>query len=208
MTAATMKFNNNNRILPKLTIIISADRIERFATVLQAGFSLSALKDTSLSTFLADLPGFTEDYITNRLQTVFLNGDALDDFDITFSADTCVLALSAAMPGLAGAIFRKSSPAAGLRKAVVRKKGSEKTKKIDILVKYFNYIATEKGPDALSEGIVFTSADLSSFLELRPSLIDAMSKIVLDEHPIARDELLSSLSRHPQILLTCKTADG
>lgn len=202
-----MMFNNNNPTLPKLSIIISADKIGRFATVLQAGFTMPAAKNSILSTFLENLPGFTEDYICNRLQTVFLNGDALDDFDIPFSADTCVLALSAAMPGLAGAIFRKASPAAGLRKTVVHRQSSEEKKNISVLVKYFNDIAIEKGPDVLSEGIVFGATDLLSFLELRPSLVGAMSEIILDEQPLDQEELLGSLSRHQQILLTCKTAN-
>ena len=201
-----MMHNNNVPTLPALSITISAEKISRFATVLQAGFICTTTNDLSVSSLLGELPGFSYDYINNRLQTVFLNGDALDDFDVLFPEDAAVLALSAAMPGLAGAIFRKSSPAAGLRKPASLKKRIGVKKRISVLVKYFNDIAIEKGPDALANGVVFKAAELCSFLKLRPSLIEAMKEIKLEGQPVNTDEFLRLLSHHDKLILICKTA--
>jgi len=44
--------------------------------------------------------GLDEDYVTQRISTIFLDGKPVDDIDTLLVRDGAVLSLSAAMPGL------------------------------------------------------------------------------------------------------------
>lgn len=182
--------------------------IERFAAVLQAGFYRQAVQGQTLFSFLSSLPGFSEDYIANRLQTIFLNGDSVDDIELAFSGNTSTLALSAAMPGLAGSLFRKCSPLTALRKTAVQEELSLSGSTVVLQVKLFNVIAVEKGGGLLAEGVVMNRDDLLSFLELRPTLPRAVKAAQLDGKPVSPLELRTRLEPHSKILLICKSTDG
>ncbi len=126
------------------------------SSLFQKGGAVPLTKACSIHEFLASLPGFTESYIAQRIQTIFHNGKAVDDIDSTILHDGDVLALSAAMPGLAGAIFRK-----GGRHAALRGRSDEVQEKIEmdsgsVTLKLFNMIATERGPELLSAGKIET----------------------------------------------------
>ncbi len=182
--------------------------IARFAAVLQAGFFRKADQGQTLFSFLSSLPGFSKDYIANRLQTIFLNGDSVDDMDLAFSGNSSTLALSAAMPGLAGSLFRKCSPLTALRKTAVQEKLSLSGSAVVVQVKLFNVIAVEKGGELLAEGVVMNRDDLLSFLELRPTLSGSVKAALLNGKPVSPMELGTCLEPHSKILLICKSTDG
>ena len=64
--------------------------------------------------FAAQL-GISESYLNERVQTIFLNGRAVDDLFGEVVGNNSTIALSAAMPGLAGAVFRKGGMLSSLR---------------------------------------------------------------------------------------------
>ena len=101
--------------IPTFLLHTTAEDIDRFTSLLQAGILIPAVRGVSIGAFLESLPGFTADYITDQVQTIFLNGTATDDMETPMEGDNPVLAISAAMPGLAGAIFRRNSLHAALR---------------------------------------------------------------------------------------------
>lgn len=193
--------------VPVLQITLQSAFVQRLVTVLQSGFFCSSVQGKTLLTFLSSLPGFTEDYIENRLQTIFLNGDSVDDMNLTFSEEFVVLALSAAMPGLAGSLFRKGSPLTVLRKTAVQKQLKSSESPVVVQVKLFNVIAVEIGGTLLADGAVLDCDDLLSFLRLRPTLVNAMGNITVDNEPITPQELLNHLEQFSKILLICNSND-
>jgi hypothetical protein len=193
--------------LPVLQMSMESAFIQRLVTVLQSGFFRNSVQGETLFSFLSSLPGFTEDYISNSLQTIFLNGDSVDDVDLAFSEDSAILALSAAMPGLAGSLFRKCSPLVALRKTAVQKELSLAKSPVVVQVKLFNVIAVEKGRTLLADGVVLNCQDLLSFLQLRPTLVEAMCDITFNSRPIISKDLLTQLELFPKILLKCKSND-
>ena len=116
------------------------------------------------------------DYIINKIQTVFLARNAIDDMETQLNTSPSVLALSAAMPGLAGAIFRRNSLHAALRTSDSNINVTTQVKStIAVRLKLFNMIASEKGQGILEKGGVFSALILINFfqqhLQLKQSLI-------------------------------------
>lgn len=193
--------SDNSANIPSFSFAIEQEMLSRFVTVLQSGFYREATAGKTVASFLSDLPGFTDDYIINRLQTIFLNGDSVDDLELGFSGTSATLALSAAMPGLAGAIFRRNSPHAALRKNTTVAPINTSGKTVRVKVKLFNVIAIERGPELMMQGLKLRTADLISFLELRPSLIEAINNPIFDGIPIALTDLTNILARQDTIIL-------
>jgi len=203
-----MTNSNQRAAVPEFHCFMEPAKIERIATVLQAGFYVRSKTGITLFSFLQKLPGFSNDYIIDRLQTIFLDGDAIDDLQNTFTESSATLALSAAMPGLAGAIYRKQSPHASLRKSPVIRKTSQAINDVLVRVKFFNVIAIEKGPAVLEQGAVINTKDISSFMQLRPSLIESMQDLTCNKQPLNPHEFLSTVATYKQITLICKASNG
>lgn len=85
---------------------------------LQAGFLLEAPPGLSARAFMAEVLGFPAAYIEGSVSTVFLNDQPVDDIDAARVGEGSRLALSAAMPGLVGAVMRRRSPYASFREAI------------------------------------------------------------------------------------------
>ncbi len=114
----------------------------------------------SLQDFLSDHLGLSPEYVRDRVKTIFLDGKSIDDLDGTMIRDGSMLALSAAMPGLAGAVLRRGSFFAGLRSRVEEQSQgpSEKREEGFVHLKLFNLLLPEIGLLLLRKGI-FTSKD-------------------------------------------------
>lgn len=93
----------------------------RFLTLLQQGVGVPGRIGASLREFLIQDLGVDPDYVVGDLQTVFLDSQPVDDFDSTHIRDGCVLALSGAMPGLAGATLRRGGYYARMREGISRR---------------------------------------------------------------------------------------
>ena len=156
---------NDKHALPDVHVIVPSHTLLLFTTLLQSGIEIKATSGDTLGKFLDQFPGFTPEYLADTVQTIFLDGTAVDDLTLPLEGDTPVLALSAAMPGLAGAIFRKNSFHSALRTETrTQLSGSEPQKKITVTLKLFNSIARERGGDMLRQGISVRSALFSAFL--------------------------------------------
>ena len=90
----------------------------RFLTLLQQGVGVSGRIGASLREFLIRDLGVDPDYVDGDLETAFLDSQPVDDFDSTHIRDGCVLALSGAMPGLAGATLRRGGYYARMRDGI------------------------------------------------------------------------------------------
>jgi len=200
---------DNKRIRSlSLDINIPLEKLERFTTLLQSGIKLPAVSGMSLGVFIDDLPGFDIDYISHTIQTIFLDGNAIDDLEHPLTQQNHVLALSAAMPGLAGAIFRRNSLCAALRtqgeNPTARKKNG---RELYIHLKLFNSIALEKGGELLRLGGIFSGETLISFLQQRPSLVKSIKSFNLDTELLDPNNLLSTLSAEQQYFFKINTIE-
>jgi len=130
------------------------------------GVAIQTTAGISVHGFLRDRLGIGDDYLENRIQTLLLNGKAVDDLDTTVVTDGAVLALSAAMPGLAGAILRRAGVLRGLRREIsASNQGvSRSAGPIWVTLKLFNFVLKELAPGLLAKGVRIGGNDLDALL--------------------------------------------
>lgn len=192
----------------QISLWVSPEDQARFTTLLQSGIYLYTAQGTKISTLLTALPGFSREYMEQRLETVFLDGLPVDDLEQALFGAEAVLALSAVMPGLAGAIFRKGGIHAPLRTASAAVSSQRHTSKAPVTVrlKLFNTIAVERGIMILATGCQLRSSSLSNFLAPRPPLLATIQQMTVNGHTIAPQDLNRHLHSSPMITLSVRTA--
>jgi len=148
-----------------LEFYLPPEQISCFFPLLQKGFMVKTRVGVSVQSFLKDHFGLSPEYLRDRVKTIFLDGKSVDDLDKTLILDGSSLALSAAMPGLAGAVLRRGSPFAGLRSRVAEgEKGlPEKPEEGFVSLKLFNLLLPELGPLFLRKGILISREDFLEF---------------------------------------------
>lgn len=188
--------------VPRLTFRIAPDSIDKFTTLLQAGILVPTAQGSPIGVFLKNIQGFTEEYITNQVQTIFLNGTATDDMETELTGENPVLAISAAMPGLAGAIFRKNSLHAALRTTQASRKCASTNARITVTLKLFNAIARDRGAELLRRGVTLDATSLKKFLDTRTTLPSMIMVAELEGEALSKDNLPMTLTSHDKIHLT------
>jgi hypothetical protein len=176
--------------------------MEMFTSLLQSGILTPTAPGNSIGVFLENIQGFTTDYITSQVQTIFLDGTATDDMETKFAGENPVLALSAAMPGLAGAIFRKNSLHAALRTTKIARHDACGNSRITVTLKLFNTIARDRGPELLRQGVSLKAAGLKSFLDARTTLPSMIMVAELEGKTIPRHDLPKTLTSLDRVHLT------
>jgi hypothetical protein len=199
---------NDKHASPDVHFTVPSHTLPFFTTLLQSGIEIMAKSGDTIGTFLDQFPGFTPEYLADSVQTIFLDGTAVDDLTLPLKGDAPVVALSAAMPGLAGAIFRKNSFHSALRTATgTHLSGPEPEKKITVTLKLFNSIARERGGDMLRAGVSVRTAILSGFLKRRPALWGSIATIRHKDRDLSQMELADVLEHHAKISLYITSDD-
>jgi len=149
--------------------------------ILQSGFWVVAREGISPRSFMRTALGFPDEYIESEVSTVFLDDKPVDDIDGATLVDGSRLALSAAMPGLVGAVMRRHSPYAAFRETISHRgsaagaaagstaggpgmvaaragKSSAGGEAIRLRVKLFNSVMRDRGPEVLAKGIFLDAA--------------------------------------------------
>lgn len=185
-------------------LTLRVDAPVRFSTLLQSGIHKKIEPGETIGSFLCQLPGFTTHYVSERVQTIFLNGIATDDLHKPLAGGS-VLAITTAMPGLAGAIFRKGSPHATLRtipKTLISKTRHDAT----VTLKLFGAIARERGEDLLDDGVLIAGKDLGAFLEYRSSLLEQIRSCEFDGKDLPPETLPQRVAALPAVELMVQRA--
>ncbi len=177
-----------------LHLTVKAEALPLFTTLLQSGIELNATSGQPLALLLHSLPGFTADYLAERVQTIFLDGTAIDDLTTPLQRQWQVVALSAAMPGLAGAIFRRNSFHAALRTATGTPGRGSGGGEITVRLKLFNSIARERGPELLHLGVRVAASALVDFFALRPGLLSTIDRACLAGREVSPPSLTDFLA--------------
>lgn len=114
--------------------------------------------------------GVSDDYLDQRIQTIFLDGKVVDNVDTAVIRQGSTLALSAAMPGLAGATLRRGGAYAAMRSQISHKNNTvdDSAENGTVMLKLFNIVALELGPMFLKQGIWIDGKNLKNFFERVP----------------------------------------
>jgi hypothetical protein len=160
--------------------------VSLFLPLLNYRFDACIDEGGSIRDFLCEQVGLSPDYLEDRIQTLLGDGKAVDDFDATVIKTGSVLALSGAMPGLAGATLRRGGFYGKMRGEISH------TEKTDIracgqghvTVKLFNLIQKEAGPLFLKKGVLVQGVNFYHRLGLFPDRLDRCESVLMDGHPI------------------------
>ncbi|MBV5318970.1 MAG: hypothetical protein JZU50_14330 [Desulfobulbaceae bacterium] len=191
----------NTFLLPQLTLALPAEAVLGFASLLQHGMLVGVDRPVAVLPLLLTLPGFTAEYIEKTVQTIFINGVAADSFDQLLPAGS-TLALSAAMPGLAGAIFRRQGLHGTLRSQPEAKVAIPQSASGFITLKLFNSIATDRIRDLLPHGICCTGKRFHDFAAQREYLFQPPVAVSFADQPLEFAELLQTVAKCPLLLVT------
>jgi hypothetical protein len=152
-----------------LCLCVNPKLVPLFFQLLGQGFSVNIHSGVSVKDLLCKQLGINEDYLAQRIQTIFLNAKVVDDINIALVDEGSTLALSGAMPGLAGAILRSGGFYAAMRNQLshVESDSSSQAQSAKITLKLMNLVAKELGPVFLQQGICLKGQTLREFLERR-----------------------------------------
>lgn len=130
-------------------------RIALFTQLFSYGVTVQIQANLSLRDVLCRQLGIDQTYLDAQIQTIFVDGKAVDLVDDEIIRDGSSIALSAAMPGLVGAIFRKGGNLKSMRSQIRSKKNPLNQKPVagTITLKLFNQVAADIGPVFLQRGI-------------------------------------------------------
>ncbi len=156
-----------NQPAAHLVLDVERDNIPAFFPLLQHGFMVNAQAGRSLKRMLCDQFNISSDYVDNRISTIFIDGKPVDDTDSAIIKDGSRIALSAAMPGLAGATFRKGGYLASFRETITYQEEDkvESYREGVVLLKLFNLLIKELGPTFLAQGVLIKKDDLEKFFK-------------------------------------------
>ncbi len=179
----------------ELRLTVRPQSLSCFFSLLSRGVAVHAQVGCSIYDLLRHQLNIDEQLLETHVQTVFLNGKAIDDLHQSIIEDGCTLSLSGALPGLVGAAFRKSGFYAGLREAVSFH-GTGKGQGLrpgSLTVKLFNLTGPTIGPFFLKYGIEIAGSDFEAVLQTcAETLFEGLQRVEINGRkstPAALDAL-------------------
>ena len=162
------KFSNNT--VTNFNLTVKPDRMSLFSPLLGQGFTLKIRTGISVRDLLCRQIGVSDDYLDKRIQTIFLDGKVVDNVDTAVVHQGSSLALSAALPGLAGATLRRGGAYAAMRSQISHKNNTadDSDGNGTVMLKLFNLVALELGPMFLKQGIWVGGKNLENFFQRIP----------------------------------------
>ena len=194
-----------------LSLVAEPKLFEKFLQLLQKGVKVTGRVGSSVRSFLCDDLGLSPEYVDKRIQTLFLNGKAVDNPDTAHIKEDSTLALSAAMPGLLGATLRKGSYYARMRNEISHQEQSEVIAVHEgfVLLKLFNLLPAEIGPAILERGIWLKGEDLNNFFEELPdALLGKCSDARVDDQTVNPRSLKEKDWKNEMVVVRIKPASS
>jgi hypothetical protein len=195
---------------PRLTLTVTAGGISRFLPLLGQGFTVKRPAGASVEEFLCRGCGIAPDYLRDRVQTVFLNGKAIDDLAAAVVSDGSTIALSAAMPGLAGAVLRKGGAYAAMHRQISHASPGESRASgpVRVSIKLFNLVARELGPGFLAQGVLIGGADLQDYFRRQDRGFGKIGRAAdIDGRPVDFEMIPDIIPENGLVLLALRSAD-
>jgi len=166
--------------------------LARFYPILQGGFLIKARVGTGVGLLLQEQLSLSQQYVLERIGTIFLDGKPVDDLDRATVREGSTLALSAAMPGLVGATMRRQGFYASFRSPITHREedGAREEKEGFLRVKVFNLVMADLGPLFLERGMYIPSAELARFFVAQPAhFFDGIREARLNKEAISPSSL-------------------
>ena len=151
---------------PDFVFTVAPSKVKTFHFLLQQGLRIETPLGGSVQDFLVRQLGMDPEVIDEKIQTIFLNGKVVDDPVQAFLTDGALLALSGALPGLVGATMRRGGFYASLRDPITFQGGLgfQGSQKGAIVLKLFNILLKDLGPQILENGFMIEESKLLDFL--------------------------------------------
>ena len=168
-----------------------------FSFILQAGFKVNVHTGVSIRDLLCKQFDVNPDYVKNRIRTAFLDGKPVDDFSTAIIESDATLALSAAMPGLVGATFRKGGYLAAFRSTITHQRADTivEDRAGVVSIKLFNLLAKEIGLTFLKRGVIVDSDTARRFFSDPPDAFRRGCKgILVDGQNMHADRLSQTIA--------------
>ena len=189
----------------RLHLDVDPAGLSLFCSLLEKGVTFEAKTGCTVRSFLCGQLGLANEYLDERIQTLFLDARPVDDVDTAVVRDGSTLALSAAMPGLVGATMRK-----GGRYAAFRKDISQSADECGICaasgrvtVKLFNMVAKEVGGRLLQTGVEVDGRDIANLARRHAVAMSRSIKAAhMDGHDIAADVTFFSTLSTQRVLFS------
>lgn len=191
----------------ELHLYLEESLVPSFFQLLQKGFRVKIQTGRSVKSFLCDQLGLSPEYVEKRIQTLFLNGKPVDDKDSATIRDGSTLALSAAMPGLVGAVLRSGGFFASMRSTISYREDTEVERPQEGMVslKLFNILLREIGPAFLEKGIWVHGKDLQDFIDGKlDDFSTGCKKAILDGKEVDLKRLLEVKWADREVFLLLK----
>lgn len=192
----------------ELSITVTEDYLPKLVALLTPSFSVRSRVDIDLKTFVCGQLGVPVDYFEERIQSLFLDSKPVDDARKALVHDGSVLALSAAMPGLVGATFRKGGQYSWMRRSISHADdhGQDPSAEGWVTVKLFNMVLKELGPGFLEKGIWVDGTRVQDFIKFQPQAFRQHIQVLpLDGMPISPDEYLDQDVSDKSVFLKVKS---
>ncbi len=176
---------------PRITFDVDGPFVSNFFLLLQQGVTIRARTGWSVAAFLREELAAGIETI-EKIQSVILDGSAVDDLESAVIKDGSVLALSAAMPGLVGATLRRGGAYSSFRSAITYRETQQECVKGEGLVqiKVFNLLMAVLGPYLLQRGVVINSQDFLRFVTGQSQdFWQGCRRITLDGKPLVTGQL-------------------
>ncbi|MCK4988597.1 MAG: hypothetical protein KAS40_23840 [Desulfobacterales bacterium] len=150
----------------KIYIVTTGELLPRFFKLLEQGFIVKTQAGCSIKDLLCEKLGIDEEYLANRIQTLFLDGKPVDNVEKAYIQNDATLAISGAMPGLVGATFRKGGALSAMRHTISYKDDLSPTrhKETTVKLKLFNIVLKDLGSIFLESGIRISDDKFKEFL--------------------------------------------
>ena len=108
-----------NNEIERLTLLDVDDALlQSLYSLLEQGVGVMSRDGASLAQFLGQDVGLDVEFLAHEVQSIFCNFRPVDSLETSHVHEGTVVALSAAMPGLVGAVMRKDGVLASLRETI------------------------------------------------------------------------------------------
>ncbi len=150
----------------RLSLTAKPGALAHFFPLLQKGITIEVEVGCTIKQLLEDQLGLTSEYVEKRIQTIFLDSKPVDDPGKAVIRNGATLTLSAAMPGLLGAMLRKQSICAVLRCQIthIEEKEALSSGKGFVVLRLFNFLGREVGPTLLKQGVGVSGDDIMALM--------------------------------------------
>lgn len=141
--------------------------------------------------------GLKPEFIEEKVNTVFLDGTCVDDISSAILKHGATIALSSALPGLAGATLRRGGHYACLRDSIthIEKDTLHAPRDGHVTVKLFNMLMEELGRVFIEKGVVLKQPDASDLLKQgQEGLWRHVERVLVGGKSSSREEIIKEPS--------------